>query len=240
MKRLFNIFGHSIAWGAGTLLLLVGCASEQPHVVLAPESPDPVDFSGSWELDYELSEDPNDKLRYLYEITRSQYMQQEAVRRDIAKSGRTSSSGVYAAGINALQGVIGLGKLAEKITRSTVLTIDQSLEDVVVGRQGDFALTCEFLGERHTENALGHESCGWQGDQLIFNVALPEGLNVNHRLVLSDNGRRLNIATTVSSSEIRQLFTLNRVFMPYKPGKGAYECEYTLAKKKTCNLGTAE
>lgn len=220
--------------------LLSACVSRSNQVVLAPESPKVVDYSGSWEIDYELSEDPNDKLRYLYEVTRSQYQQQEAARRDMIKSGRIPSEMVSSAGINALQGVIGLGRLTEKITRSTVLTISQSAEDVLVQRQGDFALSCDFLGDRTNENVLGHESCGWDGDQLIFNVSLPEGLNVNHRLALSDNGRRLNVATTVSSSEIRQIFTLNRVYMPFEPGKGMYKCEYTLAKKTTCTLGTEE
>lgn len=230
--------GQKLGCIVGLTLLLSACASEQ--LVLSPESPHVVDFSGFWELDYELTENPNDKLRYLYEVTRSQLLRQQAARRDTARSGRMPSGLVSSSAINVLQGIIGLGKLAEKISGSTVLTIDQSSGNVVVRRQGDFALTCDFLTDRHTESNLGNESCGWQGDQLIFNVSLPEGLNVNHRLVLSANGKRLNVATTVSSSEINQLFTLNRVYLPFEPGKGMYDCEYTLAKKKTCKLGTAE
>jgi hypothetical protein len=222
-------------------LLLSACASDQPQIVLSTESQSPriVDFSGSWELDYELSEHPNDKLRYLYEVTRSQILQQQAAQRDSSRNGRPSGA-ISSSAINTLQGVIGLGQLAEKITRSNVLVIEQSSETIAVQRDGDFALTCDFFSEIIANNPLGHESCGWQGDHLIFNVSLPEGLNVNHRLILSGNGERLSVSTTVSSSQLRQPFTLNRVFMTFEPGQGLYDCEYTLAKKKTCRLGSSE
>ena len=222
---------------ACAILLLVACASQE---TLAPGSNRLVDYSGSWELDYELSEHPNDKLRYLYEVARSHVMQQQAAQRDMVRSGRIPAGMVNSAAINTLQGVIGLGRLAEKIARSNVLTIEQTLESIVVEREGDFSLTCDFFTEGQMANPLGHESCGWQGDQLIFNVSLPEGLNVRHRLVLSGNGKRLNVATTVSSSEISQPFTLNRVYMPFDPGQGMYDCKYTLARKKTCRLGSSE
>jgi hypothetical protein len=221
-------------------LLLSACASAQPQMVLSTESPHIVNFSGNWELDYELSENPNDKLRYLYEVTRSQLLQQQAAQRDSTRTGRPPSGGISSSAINTLQGVIGLGQLAEKITTSNVLIIDQSSETIAVQRDAGFALTCDFFSEIMANNPLGHESCGWQGDHLIFNVSLPEGLNVNHRLILSGNGDRLSVSTTVSSSRLRQPFTLNRVFMPFEPGQGLYDCEYTLAKKKTCRLGSSE
>ena len=218
-------------------LMMFGCANQK---ALDRKNPEPVNFSGSWELDYEMSEHANDKLRFLYEVTRSQLRQQQAVQRDMVKRGMMPSTPVSSAVINSLQGVIDLGRLTEMISRSTVLNIEQSLDDIVVQREGDFALTCDFFADRQSVSILGQESCGWQGDQLVFEVSLPEGLRVRHRLVLSGNGKRLNIATTVSSNTIKQLFTLNRVYMPFEPGKGMYECEYTLAKKKTCRLGSSE
>jgi len=218
-------------------ITMIGCASREKF---ARESPDPVNFSGSWELDYELTEHPNDKLRFLYEVTRSQLQQQQAVQRDMVVRGRMPSTPVSSAVINSLQGVINLGRLAETVSRSTVLNIEQTLDSIVVQREGDFALTCDFFINRRSANPLGQETCGWQGNQLVFEVSLPEGLNVQHRLVLSGNGKRLNVATTVSSNIISQLFTLNRVYMQFEPGKGMYECEYTLAKKKTCRLGSSE
>ncbi len=218
-------------------ITMIGCASQEEF---ARGGPDPVNFSGSWELDYELSEHPNDKLRFLYEVTRSQLQQQQAVQRDMVVRGRMPSTPVSSAVINSLQGVINLGRLAETVSRSTVLNIEQTLDSIVVQREGDFALTCDFFVDRRSASTLGQETCGWQGNQLVFEVSLPEGLNVQHRLVLSGNGKRLSVATTVSSTTISQLFTLNRVYMPFEPGKGMYECEYTLAKKKTCRLGSSE
>jgi hypothetical protein len=219
------------------VMAMTGCASRQEFI--QPE-PDPVNLSGSWELDYELSENANDKLRFLYEVTRSQLHQQQAVQRDIAKGGRVPYLPASSAVINSLQGVINLGRLTEMISRSSVLNIEQTEDDIVVAREGDFSLTCDYFADHKPASVLGKETCGWQGNQLVFEVTLPEGLKVNHRLVLSGNGKRLNLATTVSSSQINQLFTLNRVYMPFEPGKGLYECEYTLARKKTCRLGSSE
>jgi len=215
---------------------LIDCANQE---VLYLGDPEPVNFSGSWELDYEMSENANEKLRFLYEVTRSQLQQQQAVQRDMVKRGRIPSTPVSSAVINSLQGIIDLGILTEMIARSTVLNIEQTLDNIVVQREGDFALTCDFFIKDQSDSVLGQEACGWQGDQLVFEVSLPEGLRVSHRLVLSGNGKRLNVATTVSSNAIKQLFTLNRVYMPFEPGEGMYECEYTLAKKKTCRLGSS-
>jgi hypothetical protein len=224
----------------GFCLAFAGCATKDQPITTENQSRAPVDFSGSWELDYELSENPNDKLRYLYEITRSQIEQQMAARRDQVRNGGQPTGMASTAAINSLQGVIGLGRLAEKIAKSTVVTIEQSAEDIVVERGEDFALTCDFLAEYQTQSVLGKEYCGWQNNQLIFQVALPEGLTVTHRLVMAENGKRLNVATTVSSSEIGQAFSLNRVFMPFEPGQGMYDCEYTLAKKRVCKLKPSE
>ncbi len=214
---------------------LAGCASQEKQLPVGDAKM--VDFGGSWELDYELSEHPNDKLRWLYEVTRSR-LEQQAARRDAAVSG--PSGLINAQAMNSLQGVIGLGKLAEMISQATVLKIDQSRDDITVHRENDFALTCDFQKIKQSASSLGVEACGWQEDQLVFQVVLPEGLIVNHRLVLAGNGRRLNVATTVISNKIAQPFTLNRVYMPFEPGKGEYNCEYTLEHKKTCRLGGSE
>lgn len=188
-------------------------------------------LSGSWEVDYALSEDPNDKLRYLYEVTRSHLNQQ--LRRD----DRPFST---IAAMADLQGLIDLGRLADLIVRPGVLTIEQDGGGILVDREGDYTLTCDFLTRAITGNDLGRERCGWQGDDLVFEVALPDGLYVSHRFVLAENGSRLSVATTVAKDDVSQAFTVNRVFMPFEPGKGMYECEQTVARGKTCRLGTSE
>ena len=143
--------------------------------------------------------------------------------------------------IQNLEGVIGLGSLAEMMARSVVLTIEQSEDYIMVERQGDFSLTCDLMDGQRSGTDLGEEYCGFDSQgQLVFIVSLPKGLTVRNRLVMSEDGKRLNVATTVRSSNLAQEFTLNRVYMPFEAGKGMYDCEYTLAKKKTCWLRPPE
>lgn len=189
-------------------------------------------FAGSWEVDYEHSESTEDKLAYLYEITRSHY------KRQISRNDQTV--GAIQTARRELQGLINLGRLAEIITRPQVLTIEQSREEILVKRQGNFALTCDLQGPEATNSALGKKVCTRHNDQLIFRLELPGGLAVTHRLAMSLDGQRLNVATTVSSENIMQRFSVNRVYMPFEPGEGMYECEFTLAKKKTCHLGNTD
>jgi len=219
------------------VFMLIGCTSQPGY---AKDRPDRVDFSGSWELDYAMSENPNDKLRWLYEVARSHLERQERARRDEVR-GRMPMDAATAAAINDLQGVIGLGKLTEMISRATVLTINQTPQSIIVQRDGDFSLTCDFVRRRQSDSALGQERCGWEQGQLVFIISLPEGLTVRHRLVLSEDHQRLNIATTVSSTRFGQPFSLNRVYMPFEPETGGmYECEYSLAKKNTCRRGSGD
>jgi len=211
-----------------SLLLLCACATQQPAPVAAKVLPN---LSGSWEVDYAMSEHPNDKLKYLYEVTRS-YLQQQVSRRD-------QPPGIAKAAMADLQGVVDLGRLAELITRTSVLTIEQSDNQIVVSRDGNFSLVCDLREIKVTGNDLGREICGWNGNELIFHVSLPDGLSVNHRLILSDRADRLSMSTTVRSERISQPFSINRVFMPFEPVESEFDCEYTLEKKRTCRLGTS-
>ena len=225
------------------LLLVAGCATDKTELTI--EKSPLADFSGSWELDHNLTESPRDKLRWLYDVTRSQLEQQQRQEKQaIGHLGARLPSRLPSRGragaINDLQGVIGLGTLAESISRSLVLTIEQSPGYIVVERDGDYSLTCDFEQAGVINGTrLGREYCGIDPNgQLIFIVSLPEGLTVSNRMVLSPNGERLNVATTVRSNEFSREFTLNRVYMPFEPGESQFECEYTLEKKKTCWLGT--
>ena len=126
---------------------------------------------------------------------------------------------------------------AEMISRAIVLEIKQDDDQIVVNRNDDFALVCDFTAQVRRDSRLGQETCGWLKDQLAFELSLPEGLYVSHLMTLSPNGSRLNLATTVRSRRSTQQFTLNRVYMPYEPLEELYDCQYTLARKKSCTLG---
>ncbi|MFT7688086.1 MAG: hypothetical protein ACI9FB_003446 [Candidatus Azotimanducaceae bacterium] len=197
----------------------------------------PVNFAGHWEIDHKLTESPSDKLRWLYEVARSQIEQRRISAERDQKQNRSPLGNVGA--INDLQAVIGLGTLVDSISRSTVLEISQDDEGIVIKRNDDYALTCDFEGPEVMSNSLGSEFCRFDpSGQLIVAVGLPEGLFLVNRLVMSSDRTRLNVATTLKSKKMSQEFTLNRVYMPFEPGEGLYECKYTLKDKKTCWLGS--
>ena len=217
------------------IAVLTSCASktrEVPALKIAPLA----DFSGSWEIDYEHTENPQDRLSYLYEIAQSQFEQQQKMKTD--RDGARPASGNS---LRDLSAVIKLGTLADASTQSTVLTIDQSLDYISVKRSGDYALTCDFLAPAN-DLAIGQESCGLDSNgQLVFATQLPEGLTVINRYSLATGSqtfesKRLMVSTTLVSAKMGQSFSLNRVYRLFPPGKGLYACEYTLEKKKVCRL----
>ena len=213
------------------ILFLIAIFSLTPLVGLAEDNrlnPHDRDFSGHWELDYQRSDHPQEKIRTMYIQARS-----EAER--IAERSRNAGRYVDPRMFN-FQSIIGLGQLAQEITKATVLDITQEGDHIVIRRNEDYALVCDFSDMGFKTNAVGTEGCAWQEDQLTFQVALPEGLKVFHRLSIASDRSRLNIATTVMVDGLRYPFTLNRVFMPYEPGEGLYNCEYTIAKGTTCTL----
>lgn len=191
-----------------------------------------VDFSGDWELDYQLSDHPNEKIRQVYVETRARI--EAHLRR------QSSRTVVLDPSILNLQSIAGLGQLAERIAQATVLDISQRDSHIIIRRNDDFSLTCDFADFQPKASVLGAEACGWDEDQLIFQIILPNGLNVEHKLSIASDRSRLNLATTVWIKGTAHPFTLNRVYMPFRPGEGLYHCEYTIARQKTCSLGGGE
>lgn len=191
-----------------------------------------IDFSGHWELDYQLSDHPSEKIRHVYVQARS------ALEREMSRQ----NSGRYRIDPSMLNlsSIVGLGRLAERIAQATVLNVTQQDGHVVIKRSDDFSLICDFTDMGTKNSVIGVEACVWDEDQLVFEIALPDGLNVLHRLSIASDRSRLNIATTVRISGIRYPFTLNRVYMPFEPGEGLYRCEYTIASQTTCTLGSGE
>jgi hypothetical protein len=187
-----------------------------------------VDFSGSWELDYQLSDHPSEKIRYLYTQARAQA---ERAAERAQNSGRYVDPRMF-----NVQSVIGLGRLTEKIAQATVLTITQENDHVVISRNDDFSLICDFGDMGWKQNAIGTEGCAWDEDQLAFQIALPDGLSVYHQFSIAADRSRINVATTVKVSGVSYPFTLNKVYMPFEPGEGAFDCSYTIANQTSCTL----
>jgi hypothetical protein len=216
----------------------MSACSNAPTSVIPTVQGRAVNLAGAWEVDFKRTENAQEKLLFLYEVARSQISQGQR-QRDNAQENLINRQQVQQA-IDDLNGLIKLGTLADSMNQSTVLRIEQGSEHIVIKREDDFALTCELDADAPSL-AYGQEWCGFdKNGQLIFISRLPEGLDIVHRFMLSNNGERLSVATTVKTPALSDAYTINRVYMPFEEGNSLYNCEFTLEKKKTCSLGPAE
>jgi hypothetical protein len=211
------------------VLLCVLMSLLLPKLVLARGGD--VDFSGSWEMDYGRSENVQQRLQQLY-----RGLQRQAERQARAQGGDRRSPVSVGPSNNAVRALVSQAKLADHITASQVLEIDQGRTDVEIQREGNFALTCNFADDdpRPQESDLGSELCGWDSHQLVFVIHLPDSTRINHRLTLAPAGDSLHIATTVKHGGASP-FTLNRVYYRFQPMPEDYSCEYTLTRGRVCS-----
>jgi hypothetical protein len=216
---------------SGLLLLTAGgCASQSgpEALVFAPSKPQ--DFSGHWEVDYSRSDSIQTQLNGVV----------RQIQRDIIERARTAERGqmIVSAGAESNRGrdIIALAEMAELITAPELLEILQSDREVRIRREGSFALVCDLTQPPPvmTTTPLGEEVCGWDGHQLFFQVRLPEGLLIEHRLTRSGTAERLVIQTAVHSPEVSQPFVLNKVFSRYDPDSAGFHCRQTLSRGKVC------
>ncbi|HEY7774910.1 MAG TPA: hypothetical protein VIC02_00075 [Kineobactrum sp.] len=215
-------------------LLISACAQQEGIAPVANRAG--VDFSGAWALDYGQSDNIQTRLNGMV-----RELQRQAERR--AQSGDMRSPGANLTLGNAADSgssIIGLARMADLVTRSQLLDIEQDSQQIRVRREDNFALACDFHDGKPTvvETPLGNEFCGWEGHQLGFVIALPEGLSIRHRLTLGPDGEWLNIATTVLSDRVSFPFTLNRVYRRMEAGSAGYSCRQTLTRGKVCTTET--
>ncbi len=207
-------------------LLLGACAGQGAS--LSSQARQPVNFSGHWELDYGQSDNIQVRLNEIFREMRKRSEQRAAV------GGNTVGPAINIGGDG--NSVIALAQMADLVSRSPLLTVDQDAEGIQVEREGDFALDCQFVGDSayHAESPLGREICGWDGHQLVFTLLLPEGLSIRHRLTLSADGQLMNVASTVVSGQVAYPFTLNRVYHRFDPAAAGFRCEQTLTRGRVC------
>lgn len=211
--------------------LIVAC-SQQPVIndeMTRLQGPMPANFGGSWERNYVLDDDVNAVLRQAYNRLASTAPDQ----RNSMGSGKVMLSSKDTSSIHAL------ARLAELITRPDVLTISQNEHEISIQRKDDFAMSCAFYGgmAKGIENRYGTEICGWDGNQLISNLVLPDGLQVTHRFTVSRDGEQLRVITTVSSSTSRVPFTLRRFYKKFERPSSNFNCIETLSMKRVCSTG---
>lgn len=212
--------------------LLAAACSQQPVIddeMKRFEGTMPADLSGSWERNYSRDDEVNAVLYQLYyQLSR------------ISPDRRYSTSpGVAMPSSRDMASVMALARLAELITRPHVLTISQNEHEISIERADDFAMLCAFYDgvAKGTESDYGTEICGWDGEQLISSLVLPDGLQVTHRFTISEDGEQLRVATTVSSSTSRVPFTLRRFYTKFERPAPTFNCIETLSMKRVCSTG---
>ena len=213
------------------VFILQGCANSPP----AKPSPQPsgppevANFAGYWEKNYQLSDDFNTEFNlFMYDVRR----------RSVQQTGQGTNSAL--GGLNTASGnmdsIIGLARFTEEITRMPLLTIAQDRSRVRIEREDDFNLSCEFFNQAFvsTENPFGRETCGWRGNQLLFQINFADGLAIFHQVTLGPEGQELNITTTVSSSQVSTPLTISNYYRRYTPAETGIDCVLTLTRNNVC------
>ncbi len=193
----------------------------------------PLDLSGSWERDYSRGDDVNVEVgRALQQIQRAS-----------ANPGATNDVRLRGSNTDYSQrrvsAVLALARLADVITRVDALTISQSEHEIIVEREGDFAIFCEFYNgaAQGPVTEYGNEICGWDESQFVSRLILPDGLRVTHRFTLAPDGKNLHVATTVSSGSTSTAFTLDRYYVQFERPSSDFNCIETLSMKRVCSTG---
>jgi hypothetical protein len=220
-------------------VLLCGCGSPPAkRSGLQGGNAKAVNFSGSWELDYSQSDNTQQKLDSVVgELNRAAERRAQGTMQQGPVGGGFITGG---SGANSGASILGLARMADLITQSPLLEIVQNAHKVLVKREEDFALSCEFYpGQYHkVETPFGIEACGWDAHQLVFKLLLPDGLSIQHVMTIGAAGQKLNIATTVVSDQVSFPFTLNRVYNRFEHVDSSFQCQETLTRGRVCTTGS--
>lgn len=132
-----------------------------------------------------------------------------------------------------------LARLSEYINRSSTMEIFQDRERVRIERRGEAPLICGMdTGPTQTfSNQHGAEICGWDRQQLVFEVALPDGLYIIHRFSVASNSQTLRMITSISSNGSIP-FNLVQSYNKYQAPPNEYNCIQTITRGRVCSQRT--
>ena len=85
----------------------------------------------------------------------------------------------------------------------------------------------------------GVELCAWEGQQLIFQINLPDDLVIKHRFTVSSDRQVLNMLTSIQSKR-GEPFNLIQAFNKYDAPPDEFNCIQTLSRGQVCNQSGAE
>lgn len=205
--------------------------------ILDLDTPIRMNFAGNWEKDFGRSDNWED------ELSRRMSIRQEnaALQRSGIGLGRGPSISLGNIGLNRPRrrqaNLFDLARLSEYINRSSTMEISQSRQEIRIYRKGEAPLICsmetgpnEVFTSQH-----GAEICGWDRQQLVFEIALPDGLYIVHRLSISSDSQRLRFITSVSSNGSAP-FNLVQAFNKYQAPIDEFVCTQTVTRGRSCRL----
>ena len=223
----------------GLLAVLAGAAAAQDDLPrLDLDTPLRLNFAGSWEKDFARSDSWED------ELNRMMRMRQEQAATQRSGVGTLGGPAVSLGNINLRPGrrgasIVDLARLAEYISRQTTMEIQQDRDQVRIERRGEAPLVCS-LEDGPTESfssAHGTEVCGWDQQQLVFRINLPDQLVVMHRFSVSSDNSVLRLVTSISSRGSAP-FNLIQAFNRYQAPPDALNCILTLSRGRVCSQVT--
>jgi len=237
---LSNSVIQSAAW---SLLLIIGLGTpvvgqDTDLPVLDLERPMRLDYSGSWEKDFGRSDTWQDELNRMLRIRQEQAARQQA--------GLPGGGGpaISVGNINVGSGrggasIIDLARLAEYISRQTTMQIIQDREQIRIERRGEAPLICSLeAGPMATFSSThGSEVCGWDQQQLVFRITLPDELVIIHRFSVAADRTQLRMVTSISSRGSAP-FNLRQTFNRYEAPADEYNCVLTLSRGRVCSQVT--
>ena len=237
MLRLYrnSIKGPSLALMA---LLLAACASQQPVIDESIKIYDgnvPANLNGAWERDYSRGDDIQVALTRSINQLRGSTVDPGYSNDPRYGGGSTISQSQ----VNAL---VALARLADLITRPDYFTVVQTDHEMSIERKDDFSIFCEFYdgSARGAVTDYGSEVCGWDGNNFISHLVLPDGLMVSHRFTMGPYGDRMRVITTLSSGTARVPFVLDRFYRKFDPPEAEYNCVETLSMNRVCSTSELE
>lgn len=226
---------HALSPIAALLLAgLTACASSPPAVPAEPpvRSGELRDFTGYWEKNYQLSDDFNARFGlYIADIQR----------RSSQTQGNLQGGPLVMGGGYNVDAINGLARFTEELTRNPQIEISQDDVQIEIEREDDFTLRCAYEDRQFVRsiNAFGSDVCGWNGDRLMFRMALDGGLNIAHQFSLSPDTTLLNVTTTVTSDAVAVPLVVSNFYQRYTPPDNDYNCVLTLTRSTVCSqLGT--
>lgn len=212
--------------------------SEADLPVLDLNTPLRLNYAGSWEKDFARSDKWEDELNRVMRMRQ----EQAALQRSGIGGGNAPRVSLGNLNLNSSRrsaNLFELAQLAEYINRPNTMEITQDRNEIRIERRGEAPLVCSLeMGPMSTfSSAHGTEICGWDQQQLVFQITLPEDLVIQHRFTVAADGNELRMVTSVSSKGSAP-FNLISAFNRFDAGPDNLNCVLTVSRGRVCSQVT--